>query len=206
MACRKLQRRRRTLSFSVSSRGAFHGPGRWRVWVAIDGVLKAGSPIGVSELFEALTGRANEETIWRLKEIEASGDTSKLTEQERWLLQILPAGECEGDRRMGYRRIRLASRPENIQGHQPFSVRLSADGITASLFRNGYHALAIDEHRPDFAPTLWDVPSSERFRTRVIAQPRPMSGAEQRWFVGAMPNVGGGYENRPSESGAVNAG
>jgi hypothetical protein len=57
---------------------------------------------------------------------------------------------------------------------------------------NAYHALAIDEHRKDFAPTLWDVrrPTDPN---AVIAAPRPISRTEQRWFVGAHANVGGGY-------------
>jgi hypothetical protein len=58
---------------------------------------------------------------------------------------------------------------------------------------NGYHALAIDEHRPDFAPTLWDV-RHPKDPHAVIAQARPLSGVEQRWFVGAHANVGGGYQ------------
>jgi hypothetical protein len=58
---------------------------------------------------------------------------------------------------------------------------------------NGYHALAVDEHRRDFAPTLWTVRHPKDPKA-VIAQPRTMSSVEQRWFVGAHANVGGGYE------------
>jgi type VI secretion system (T6SS) phospholipase Tle1-like effector len=58
---------------------------------------------------------------------------------------------------------------------------------------NGYHALAIDEHRNDFAPTLWDV-RRPKDPNAVIAQPRPLFNVEQRWFVGAHANVGGGYQ------------
>jgi uncharacterized protein (DUF2235 family) len=54
--------------------------------VAINGILKAGSPIGVAELFERYK-KGDEETIWRLKEIQQSGDVGKLSEQERWLLK-----------------------------------------------------------------------------------------------------------------------
>ncbi len=59
---------------------------------------------------------------------------------------------------------------------------------------NGYHALAIDEHRQKFAPTIWDVrhPKEEN---KIFAQPRNISNVEQRWFVGAHANVGGGYQN-----------
>jgi hypothetical protein len=55
--------------------------------IAIDGILKAGSPIGVSELFDRYK-KGDEESIWTLKEMEGSGDTSKLAEQERWLLKF----------------------------------------------------------------------------------------------------------------------
>ena len=48
---------------------------------------------------------------------------------------------------------------------------------------NAFHALALDEHRADFAPTLWtrkpDAPSAQ---TLI-----------QTWFAGAHSNVGGGY-------------
>jgi hypothetical protein len=48
---------------------------------------------------------------------------------------------------------------------------------------NAFHALALDEHREDFLPTLWkrlpDAPATQRL--------------EQVWFPGAHSNVGGGY-------------
>jgi hypothetical protein len=54
--------------------------------------------------------------------------------------------------------------------------------------------LAIDEHRRAFSPTLWSVrhgtvPDPE------APPPRPLSSVEQRWFVGAHANVGGGYDS-----------
>ncbi|WP_275198854.1 DUF2235 domain-containing protein [Bradyrhizobium sp. CSA207] len=58
--------------------------------IAIDGILKAGSPIGVSELVDRYK-KGNEQSIWKLKGIEASGDTSKLTDQEKWLLKYSKA-------------------------------------------------------------------------------------------------------------------
>jgi uncharacterized protein (DUF2235 family) len=48
---------------------------------------------------------------------------------------------------------------------------------------NAFHALALDEHREDFLPTLWaklpNAPATQRL--------------EQTWFAGAHSNVGGGY-------------
>jgi uncharacterized protein (DUF2235 family) len=82
------------------SRGAFTARSLAGL-IAIDGILKAGAPIGVSELFDRYK-KGNEESIWTLKEMEASGDTSRLTEQEKWLLKYFqPAGH----RRVGHRRL-----------------------------------------------------------------------------------------------------
>ena len=48
-----------------------------------------------------------------------------------------------------------------------------------------YHALAIDEHRKDFAPAVWTVRKPQNI------------DVEQRWFIGAHSNVGGGYPGDP---------
>lgn len=47
-----------------------------------------------------------------------------------------------------------------------------------------FHALAIDEHRAPFEPTLW------------TAKPKEGQVVEQKWFCGAHSDVGGGYEER----------
>lgn len=52
-----------------------------------------------------------------------------------------------------------------------------ADRALSSKVRSGFHAVAIDEQRGDFVPTLWDA----------------RDGIEQRWFSGAHSDVGGGY-------------
>jgi uncharacterized protein (DUF2235 family) len=132
------------------SRGAFTARSLAGL-IAIDGILKAGAPIGVSELFDRYK-KGNEESIWTLKEMEASGDTSRLTEQEKWLLKY--------------------SQPANVKVIGVWdtvgSVGLAAGdipGISRSQFDylqtglrihilNGYHALAIDEHRNDFSPRI----------------------------------------------------
>lgn len=44
-----------------------------------------------------------------------------------------------------------------------------------------FHALAIDEHRAPFLPTLWDY------------KPKANQKVEQMWFCGAHSDVGGGY-------------
>ena len=171
------------------SRGAFTARALANL-VALDGVLKAGSPIGVSELFERYR-KGNEETIWKLKEMEASGDKGKLTEQERWLLKYSQPAKVK--------MIGVWDTVGSVgvaAGNIPGISRSQFDYLQTGLrlpIQNGYHAIAVDEHRPDFAPTLWDVHHSKD-PNAPIPPPRPLSGVEQRWFVGAHANVGGGYE------------
>jgi uncharacterized protein (DUF2235 family) len=59
------------------------------------------------------------------------------------------------------------------------------DTKLSSLVQNAYQALALDEHREPFAPTLW---SSQE--PREIARGQTL---EQVWFSGAHADVGGGY-------------
>lgn len=171
------------------SRGAFTARSLAGL-IAMDGVLKAGSPIGISELFDRYK-KGDEATIWKLKEIQASGNTNNFTEQEKWLLKysqpanvnVIGVWDTVGS-------VGVAA--GNIPGFSRSSFDYLQTGLRIHIL-NGYHALAIDEHRTDFAPTLWDV-RHPKDPNAVIALPRPLNRVEQRWFVGAHANVGGGYQ------------
>ncbi|MDA1258272.1 MAG: DUF2235 domain-containing protein [Chloroflexi bacterium] len=54
----------------------------------------------------------------------------------------------------------------------------------SSLVRNGFHAVAIDEKRGSFRPSLWK------------AKEKPGQMVEQVWFAGVHSDVGGGYSHR----------
>jgi uncharacterized protein (DUF2235 family) len=56
------------------------------------------------------------------------------------------------------------------------------DASLSSIVDNAFHALAIDEHREVFQPTLWDPHSGRHL--------------QQIWFPGAHSDVGGGYPER----------
>ena len=58
------------------------------------------------------------------------------------------------------------------------------DTQLSSHVSNAFHALAIDERRRPFAPTLWDRPADA-----------PGQTLEQVWFAGVHSDVGGGYPN-----------
>ncbi|MBN9295162.1 MAG: DUF2235 domain-containing protein [Flavobacteriia bacterium] len=62
--------------------------------------------------------------------------------------------------------------------HRFHDVKLS------SVIQNAYHALAIDEKRVFFAPTLWQQETGEKFKNQKL---------EQVWFCGVHCDVGGGY-------------
>jgi uncharacterized protein (DUF2235 family) len=55
------------------------------------------------------------------------------------------------------------------------------DTELSGVVEHAYHALAIDERRAPFEPTLWHY------------QPKPGQTVEQVWFCGAHSDVGGGY-------------
>lgn len=56
------------------------------------------------------------------------------------------------------------------------------DTSIGAHIENGLHAVAVDEHRRPFVPTLWTAPKN----------PPPKGHVEQTWFAGAHGNVGGG--------------
>lgn len=69
----------------------------------------------------------------------------------------------------------------NMQRYKFHDVKLS------SQVRHAYHALAIDERRSLFSPTLWEKSNT------VKNNPSHKQVLEQRWFCGVHSNVGGGY-------------
>lgn len=156
--------------------------------VAMDGILKPGSPIGIGELYNRYKNK--DATIWKLNERLAANPFAKFTIQEQWLLRysqpvkIKFVGVWDTVGSIGW-----------AKGDIPDVSRATFDYLQTGLrihILNAYHALAIDEHRADFEPTLWSkrLPKDAR---EIIAPTRPISSVEQRWFVGAHANVGGGY-------------
>jgi hypothetical protein len=60
-----------------------------------------------------------------------------------------------------------------------------ADGAPCTAIHNAFQALALDEHRGPFQPTLWHLPSGKK-TTRL----------EQCWFPGVHINIGGGSDDQ----------
>ena len=62
------------------------------------------------------------------------------------------------------------------------------DTRLSKIVDHAYHAIAIDEQRKDYPAAVW----TERKAAETEA-------VEQRWFVGAHSNVGGGYDKTPPD-------
>lgn len=81
------------------------------------------------------------------------------------------------------------------------------DTKLSDRIENAFHALALDEPRPPFSPSIWERPASNKGVTNL----------KQVWFPGNHGNVGGGWpdqgianmtmackQNPPSSKGSTN--
>lgn len=75
--------------------------------------------------------------------------------------------------------------PDYAAGGERVDAFRFADTKLSDKVRHGFHAVALDERRSDFAPTLWE----------------PAEGVAQVLFPGAHGDVGGGYPTTNRESG-----
>jgi uncharacterized protein (DUF2235 family) len=65
------------------------------------------------------------------------------------------------------------------------------DTELSGIVQWAFHALAIDEHRTPFEPTLW------------LNKPKPGQTVEQVWFPGVHSDIGGGYGQHELSDGAL---
>lgn len=148
------------------------------------GLLRPGSPLSVSQLY----GRYRCRTDKTIRDLVVSGGANQaLGLEEQWVLRyskpinIEFVGVWDTVGSLGI----PVGKKRNIEKYRFLETHLRLSNV------NAYQALAVDERRASFAPTLWT-------RTDVIgssnpAPARPLANVEQRWFVGAHANVGGGY-------------
>ncbi len=95
----------------------------------------------MSELFDRYK-KGDEDTIWKLKEIEASGGTSTLTEQEKWLLNqpvsVKVVGIWDTVGSAGWKAGNIPGTSRSTFGYLQTGLRIH--------ILNAYHALAIEVH------------------------------------------------------------
>ena len=132
-------------------------------------------------------------TIWALREAQQNGTLGDATLEELLMLKYAMAVP-----------IKLVGVWDTVGDtgvplltYEGVRFWLPLGFMTTGLRRpieHGFQALAVDEHRRAFKPTLWTVRHAEHPEPDA-APPRPLSSVEQRWFVGAHANVGGGYDS-----------
>lgn len=147
------------------------------------GLLRSGSPLSMSQLYERYR-KGNAPSIREL----AHENCESL--EDRWLkkysrpIPIWFQGVWDTVGSLG---VPIPGLPK--VSHHAF------DFLEVDLRINdthAFHALAIDEHRGAFKPTLWVKAASPGEQG---PPERDIAHVEQRWFVGAHANVGGGYPN-----------
>jgi uncharacterized protein (DUF2235 family) len=152
------------------------------------GLLQSGAPLGVNQLFKRFR-RADAKTIRTLITEQGSGDKTDVSFEDAWVLKFSQAVP-----------IRFIAVFDTVGAlGVPFPVIRRLKGSAYPFLNTGlrqnnefaFHALAVDEHRKAFRPTLWTNEGA------TGAKPRPIERTEQRWFVGAHANVGGGYFDDP---------
>lgn len=161
------------------------------------GLLYQGAPLSVRALYDRYRNRdtkgqkINPRTIRQLAvdNKENPENNGPKDQQERWMLKycnkpdihFLGVWDTVGS--LGLR-LPFGDIPYiSSESYQFLETDLRLTNLHA------YHALAIDEHRQKFAPTLWTKTADN------LAKPREIEAVEQRWFAGAHANVGGGYPN-----------
>jgi len=151
------------------------------------GLLRKGAPLGVNQLYMRYR-RRGEHTVRELIDRQKASD-SGFTFEERWLLkhsQAIPVEFIGVFDTVGALGVPFPL----IREFAGTAYRFLNTGIRKSN-KHAFHAVAVDEHRKDFQPTLWTTDGTRG------AEPRPIDQVEQRWFVGAHANVGGGCFDDP---------
>lgn len=67
-----------------------------------------------------------------------------------------------------------------------------------TICKHSFQAMAIDEHRAAYESTLWTAYTQTDASGQPVGKARsyPLGTFEQRWFIGAHSDVGGGYKDK----------
>jgi uncharacterized protein (DUF2235 family) len=152
------------------------------------GLLQAGGALGIKQLYTRYQD-SEADTVWHLVE-----NPDAITDrEEQWVvkysqavnIKVVGVWDTVGSLGLPF---------GNIPGISRSSFGWLHTGLRRPL-ENAYHAIAIDEHRKAFSPTFWTVRESNDPNVKAPPPPRTLDSVEQRWFVGAHANVGGGCDS-----------
>ncbi|BAM93162.1 conserved hypothetical protein [Bradyrhizobium oligotrophicum S58] len=151
------------------------------------GVLRLGAPLSIEQLYTRYR-IYDAPTIRSLRGKSLPDDASL---EDRWLstysrpTKIKFVGVWDTVGSLG---LPVWSMAAKVRKYRFLDTHLRLDNEYA------FHALALDEHRRNFEPTFWT--RTDRVGHEGAAE-RQIDKVEQRWFVGAHANVGGGYASDP---------
>lgn len=175
------------------SRGAFTARSLAGL-IANAGIIQRGAPIGVNQLYARY--KRGDPTRITLDEMYSDGRLPNPTIEERWMREYSRPTEV---RMVGvWDTVGALGIPAfSIPGVSRKTFQFLETGLRRPI-KHGFHAIAIDEHRRTFTPTLWTINSHKPDGTDAgYLKNRPITSVEQRWFVGAHANVGGGCLSDP---------
>lgn len=182
------------------SRGAYTA--RSIVGVIIKcGLLRRGTAMSSEEIYDRYR-RGKEATPLYALELLDPAERAKLGEPEKRLMEcsrrvgikMVGVWDTVGALGVPWTEMPLIGR-RNFYFH---NTNLSV------LIEHAYHAMGVDEHRGPYKPTLWTKFTPEKpdpkpgaaIAAALAAAARwPPQKVEQRWFIGAHSNVGGGYRD-----------
>ncbi|MEH2480992.1 uncharacterized protein (DUF2235 family) [Nitrobacteraceae bacterium AZCC 2146] len=151
------------------------------------GILRLGAPLSIEQLY-ARYRIYDAPTIRTLLSKPLSADASI---EEKWVMKysrptkVKFIGVWDTVGSLG---LPIVSAGGKVKRYRFLDTHLRLDN------ENAFHALALDEHRKNFEPTFWTRTAKTG---QGAAAPRSIEHVEQRWFVGAHANVGGGYASDP---------
>ncbi|MBX3724503.1 MAG: DUF2235 domain-containing protein [Xanthomonadales bacterium] len=155
------------------------------------GLLRSGAALTADQVYARYRAGKAVEPIYRLEHIRRTGqrplddeETRLLADSRRVRIHMLGVWDTVGALGVPWTAAPLVGR-KNFYFHNT---------NPSNIFDHCYHALAIDEHRGPYKPTLWTrftPEGKDPAQDPHVPPPR----IEQRWFVGAHSNVGGGYRD-----------
>ena len=151
------------------------------------GILKLGAPLSIEQVY----ARYRIYNATTIRTLNADGLPKNPSIEEQWLVKysrptkIKFVGVWDTVGSVG---LPIGSVKAKVHKYRFLDTHLRLDN------EHAFHALALDEHRKNFEPTFW----TRTVRTGQVPAPdRPIENVEQRWFIGAHANVGGGYASDP---------
>lgn len=152
------------------------------------GLLRPGAPLGVKQLYARYQQGDKPKTIADLTgHTDAQAGEPELTLEEKWMKQYCQTAPIKF---IGvFDTVGALGVPHTNLFRSWYQF---LDPNLRTSYEYAFQALAIDENREDFAPTLWKKYSRVNPPDSPNSLPRTLEHVEQRWFVGAHANVGGG--------------